>query len=77
MLMIHIKKYYEGITNDEIQTDRYNSLTISPVHIHKDKKAHKEALLVLGDEIVTHIHGHKPVTPYSSDAATRGVAAEH
>jgi hypothetical protein len=77
MLMIHIKKYYEGITNDEIQTNRYNSLTISPVHIHKDKKAHKEALLVLGDEIVTHIHGHKPVNPYSSEAATRGVAAEH
>jgi hypothetical protein len=78
MLMIHIKKYYEGITNDEIQTNRYNSLTISPVHIQKDKKAHKEALLVLGDEIVTHIHGHKtPVIPYSSGAATRSVAAEH
>jgi hypothetical protein len=78
MLMIHIKKYYEGITNDEIQTNRYNSLTISPVHIHKDKKAHKEALLVLGDEIVTHIHGQKaPVATISSDSVTRGVTAEH
>jgi len=78
MLMIHIKKYYEGITSEEIPTTRYNSLTISPVHIHKDKKAHKEALLVLGDEIVTHLHGHKPpVVSYSSDAATQSVAAEH
>ncbi|MCX6681963.1 MAG: UPF0058 family protein [Methanoregula sp.] len=78
MLMIHIKKYYEGITSDEIPTNRYKSLAISPVHIHKDKKAHKEALLVLGDEIVTHIHGHRmPVVAYSSLAASTRVAAEH
>jgi len=78
MLMIHIKKYYEGITSDEIPTTRYKSLAISPVHIHKDKKAHKEALLVLGDEIVTHIHGHRmPVVAYSSSAASTRVAAEH
>ncbi len=79
MLMVHIKKYYEGITSEEISTTRYDSLTISPVHIHKDKKAHKEALLVLGDEIVTHLHGHKPspVVSYSSEAATQSVAAEH
>jgi hypothetical protein len=78
MLMIHIKKYYEGITHEEIQTDRYASLEISPVHIHKDKKAHKDALLTLGDEIVTHIHG-KPlhVVNYSSEAASPKVAAEH
>jgi hypothetical protein len=78
MLMIHIKKYYEGITNEEILTDRYASLEISPVHIHKDKKAHKDALLTLGDEIVTHIHG-KPmsVANYSADAASPKVAAEH
>ena len=78
LLMIHIKKYYEGITSDEIPTTRYKSLAISPVHIHKDKKAHKEALLVLGDEIVTHIHGHRmPVVAYSSNAASTRVAAEH
>jgi hypothetical protein len=78
MLMIHIKKYYEGITNEEIQTDRYASLEISPVHIHKDKKAHKDALLTLGDEIVSHIHGKTlPVVNYSSDAASPRVAAEH
>ena len=78
MLMIHIKKYYEGITNDEIRTERYNSLEISPVHIHKDKKAHKDALLTLGDEIVSHIHGQTlPVVNYSSDSVSTKVAAEH
>jgi hypothetical protein len=78
MLMIHIKKYYEGVTNEEIGTDRYNSLEISPVHIHKDKKAHKDALLTLGDEIVHHIHDHTvPVVNYSSEPASPKVAAEH
>ena len=78
MLMIHIKKYYEGVTNEDIRTERYNSLEISPVHIHKDKKAHKDALLTLGDEIVTHIHGHHiPVVNYSSETASPKVAAEH
>lgn len=55
MLMIHIKKYSENITNQEIPTKRYDSLEISPVHIHKNKKCHKEAILALGDEIVTHL----------------------
>ena len=67
-----------SVTNEEIGTGRYNSLEISPVHIHKDKKAHKDALLTLGDEIVTHIHGrHIPVVNYSSETASTKVAAEH
>jgi hypothetical protein len=78
MLMIHIKKYYEGISHEEVHTERYNSLEISPVHIHKDKKAHKDALLTLGDEIVNHIHHQQiPVVNYSSDTASVKVAAEH
>ena len=78
MLMIHIKKYYEGMNNDEIRTERYSSLEISPVHIHKDKKAHKDALLTLGNEIVNHIHGQPlPVVNYSQESAIQKVAAEH
>jgi len=77
-LMIHIKKYYEGVTKEEIETERYKSLEISPVHIHKDKKSHKDALLTLGDEIVFHLHHHPlPVVNYSSDVASTKVAAEH
>ena len=59
MLFIHVRKYYETITNEEIQTEGYDTMHISPVHIHKNKKAHKEAILVLGQEIVDHI-GRKP-----------------
>ena len=76
MLMIHIRKYYEGITNEEIPTERYTSLGITPVHIHKDKNAHKNALLTLANEIVSHIHGRpRPVVNYSSVAALQTVAA--
>lgn len=59
MLFIHVRKYYETITSEEIPTERYNTLHITPVHIHKNKKSHKEAILVLGQEIVDHI-GRKP-----------------
>ena len=81
MLMVHIKKYYEGITNEEIETERYAALEISPVHIHKDKKAHKEALLTLGEEIVAHIHGHHHVrvvnNSFETASASTQVAVEH
>jgi hypothetical protein len=78
MLMFHLKMYFEGIPHDEIHTGRYNSLEISPLHIYKDKKAHKDALLTLGDEIVNHIHGQQmPVVNYSSEPASQKVAAEH
>lgn len=78
MLMIHIKKYYETITNEEIQTKRYKSLEISPVHIHKNKKCHKDAILALGDEIVTHIRSSQMVpVGYTTDTASEKVAAEH
>jgi hypothetical protein len=77
MLLIHVKKYYENLTSDEIFTDRYNALTISPVHIHKNKILHKKAILTLGDEIVTHIRGHRPsMVEMSPEAATGRVAAE-
>jgi hypothetical protein len=78
MLMFHIKMYFEGITNNEILTERYNSLEISPLHIHKDKKAHKDALLTLGNEIVSYIHGPTPpMVNYSHGTASLPrVAAE-
>ena len=79
MLMFHLKMYFEGISHDEIHTERYNSLEISPFHIYKDKKAHKDALLTLGEEIVSHILGKKlPVVNYSYETASLPLAAaEH
>jgi len=78
MLMFNLKRYFEGINNDEILTERYNSLQISPFHIHKDKHAHKEALLTLADEIISHIHNPAlPVANPSPEALRLLVAAVH
>ena len=78
MLMMHIKKYCESMTKEELPSERYDSLDISPLHIHKEKKAHKDALLTLGDEIVTHIHRQSiPGVNSSSDTASTQVAAIH
>ena len=77
LLMFHIRKHYEEITHDEIPTGRYDSLEISPIHIHKDKKAHSDALLTLGDEIVSHIHARKlPAGICSHVTAPSQVAVE-
>ena len=55
MLMVTVKKYYETVTGDAITTNKYDSLLISPVHIHKNKNSHKEALLTLAGELVERI----------------------
>jgi hypothetical protein len=78
MLLMQVKKCCESIAKDEIPLERYNSLDISPLHIHKEKKAHKDALLMLGNEIVTHIH-RQPirVMNYAPDNALTEVTAQH
>lgn len=73
MLMVTVRKYYETMSGDAVSTNKYDSLLISPVHIHKNKNSHKEALLTLAEEIVERIHNHpgsirqefhsKPQTP--------------
>jgi len=70
MLFIHVRKYYETITNEEIPTDRYKSLNITPVHIHKNKKSHKEAILILGQAIVAHITRKPAMLGFSHEMAT-------
>jgi hypothetical protein len=61
-----------------IQIVGYNSLEISPFHIHKDKNSHRDAFLTLGDEIVSHIHNQKlPAANYSQVTAPPMVAVEH
>ena len=78
MLMVHIKKYYEYISDESVPTERYEVLDVSPVHIHKNKKSHKDALLILGDEIVSRIRSHKtPMVEYSSDMIVETAAIEH
>jgi hypothetical protein len=78
MLFVHVKKYYENVSSDEIPTERYDTLHISPVHIHKNKKSHKEAILILGQEIVDHIKLQKtpPVIGFT-DMVTPEIAVEN
>lgn len=70
MLLFSIRNYIEGITGHEILTERYNSLAITPLHIHKERNAHTDALFTLGDELVSHIHNRlPPAVNYSHESA--------
>ncbi len=78
MLMVHIKKFYESTTGESIDTSRYVGLEVSPVHIHKNKKSHKEALLVLGEEIVGRMRDQRRlVFDMATEPGVEPVAVEH
>jgi hypothetical protein len=78
MLMVHLRHFYEEMNSEEILTSRYDCLDISPVHIHKNKKCHKDALLTLGDELVGYIRGSQPVMiEYAGEPAPKEIAVEH
>jgi hypothetical protein len=78
MLMVHIKKFYETTTGESIETSRYVGLEVSPVHIHKNKKSHKEALLVLGEEIVGRMRDQRrQVYDMAHEPRVEPVAVEH
>ncbi|WP_209630182.1 UPF0058 family protein [Methanofollis sp. W23] len=81
MLLIHIKKYYETTTGDEVYTPDYDVLGVSPAHIHKNKISHKKAILALGEDLV---HQLRDVTPHAQQVEgihkathNEGVAQEH
>lgn len=78
MLFVHVKKYYESATSEEVPTEQYDTLHISPVHIHKNKKSHKEAILILGQEIVDHIRQQQqpPIMGFT-DMITPEIAVEN
>ncbi len=78
MLFVHVKKYYESATSEEVPTERYYTLHISPVHINKNKKSHKEAILVLGQEIVDHIRQQQNSTRMGfTEMVTQEIAVEN
>ncbi|WP_340819882.1 UPF0058 family protein [Methanolobus sp. WCC4] len=51
-LMAQIKKHFEqmGIHNP---LGEYDSLSISPLHVHRSKAEHKHAIFVLGNDIAS------------------------
>jgi len=76
MLLVHVKKYYETVYGQEFRTDVYDEMSISPVHIHKNKVCHKKAILTLGKEIVENIKENRPsVVDYSQ--RSEEVIVEH
>jgi len=50
-LMVQMKMFFEGNGKGEF-TD-YQSLQISPIHVHRSKSEHKHAIFVLGKEIAS------------------------
>lgn len=51
-LMAQIKKHFErqGYAHD---FEEYQSLSISPMHIHRSKAEHKHAIFVLGNHLAS------------------------
>ncbi len=49
-LMAQIKRHFEHMGINE-SFDGYDSLSISPLHVHRSKAEHKHAIFVLGNDI--------------------------
>jgi len=52
-LMVLVKEFLEQRGKGEFS--KYNSLQISPMHIHRNKYEHKNAIFILGKEILSTI----------------------
>ncbi|MCD5425842.1 MAG: UPF0058 family protein [Methanosarcinaceae archaeon] len=51
-LMVQIRRYFEN--NGTCQSfEEYDSLSISPMHLHRSKAEHKHAIFVLGNNIAS------------------------
>jgi len=50
-LMVQMKTFFEGSGKGEFS--QYQSLQISPIHVHRSKSEHKHAIFVLGKEIAS------------------------
>ncbi len=81
MLMVQIKKYYESVSGNTVPTDEYDALSISPIHIHKNKNVHRVALLTLGSEIVAQMKATMPAkkvpATLTQDAHADAIPVEH
>ncbi|WP_328590952.1 UPF0058 family protein [Methanofollis fontis] len=80
MLLMHIKKYYETSTGDEIFTPDYDGLGVSPAHIHKNKISHKKAILALGEDLIHQIRTapHARQVEFTHKAThNEGIVQEH
>ncbi|MDD3111262.1 MAG: UPF0058 family protein [Methanofollis liminatans] len=77
---MHIRKYYETTTGEEVYTPDYDLLGVSPAHIHKNKVSHKKAILALGEDLVHQLRTspHLQQVDYSPKAThNEGIVQEH
>ncbi len=51
LLLAQLKKYCE-LEGVNCEFKRYNELAITPFQVHKSKNDHKQAVLILGNELV-------------------------
>jgi|AutmiccommuBRH23_1029490.scaffolds.fasta_scaffold57904_2 hypothetical protein len=51
-LMAQIKKHFEYMGID-YEFSQYDSLAISPLHVHRSKAEHKYAIFVLGNDLAS------------------------
>ena len=49
--MVQMKKFFEE--NGQGEFSQYQSLQISPIHVHRSKAEHKHAIFILGKEIAS------------------------
>ena len=77
MLMVQVKKYYESVSGENVQTAEYDALQISPIHIHKNKNLHRVALLALGNEIVSEMNSAQSTQTSFSQEPSQRIVAEH
>jgi hypothetical protein len=49
--MVQMKRFFEESEN--IEFSHYQSLHISPIHVHRSKADHKHAIFILGQEIAS------------------------
>ncbi len=50
-LLVRVKNYFEEHKCCNGEFERYDSLHIGPMHIHRSKAEHKHAIFVLGREL--------------------------
>lgn len=51
-LMAQIKKHFEHMGID-YRSGQYDSLSISPLHVHRSKAEHKYAIFILGNDLAS------------------------
>ena len=49
--MVQMKRFFEESGN--VEFSQYQSLQISPIHVHRSKAEHKHAIFILGQEIAS------------------------